>query len=874
MKIKSLIVNALPFCLSLSFASLLGTHALFVQADEPDSPTENSHPALVLDHDLSSQEDTSTGTKEINATSENKKNNVRIKLRMSRSIGNFEVLNNNPAETQIIDAASFRKEADEENKMLADGGVIIEGDRMEVFEGRHVTTLGHGVLRTDTSTILGDRIEFDQENSIVHSSGHASLESDDTLAKGPAFHLNIDDSTGEMPNASFTMYKPLIKVQPLGALGDRLYGQNPAINNDLMSGIVAKNSNPVNGESSPVFAPDPAQTSENKTASSRGDAQMLYFEGDSKKRLLKARYTTCAADSDDWYIKSGQLKIDDETKTAVATHSTVEFKGVPVLYTPWINFPYANQRKSGLLAPTWGTTTKSGFELLAPFYWNISPNMDATIAARALSKRGVQAQGEFRYLDENYSGISNIEYLPSDNLSNKDRYYAKIKHQQNFGNGWSAGVDASTVSDDQYFSDLSTHIITTSQVNLLQQANINYSGSTWQFGALAQKYQTLDKASYPYQRMPQITLNGARDWDWGTSRIQNQIVQFEADPNSTLAVKSGTRFNTYPSISVPISRPYGYVTPKFGVNYTSYNLNEVTSNSYDKTADRSLPIFSVDSGLFFERDTQIVSHKYTQTFEPRLFYVYIPYQDQSRLPVFDSGLMDLNMGTLFTENQYSGIDRINNANQMSYSLTSRMIDGETGEQRLAATVGQRFYFDDQKVGLPGEVLRSGANSDIVATATARLRNKWNLDAAWQYNTDSSQTIKANVGARYNPEPGKILNLSYRFTKDTLEQINVSSQWPLGRGYYGLGRVNYSIFDGKTVEALAGIEYDAGCWQSRFVIQRVQTATAQANYAIFFQLELGGIASIGSSPLTLINRNIPGYRSSGLLPDNYRQEYSE
>ena len=875
LKIKPLIINALLACLCL-FWSLAGIDAPLAHAAETDPETEIAQPTLVLDHDLSVEKPVTNEPKSTTDPSKDssKKSATRVKLRMSRSINNFEALNKKTPEPQIIDAASFKKEADQEKSMLADGGVILEGDQMEAFQDRHITAFGNGVLRTDTSTMLGDRIEFDQQNQIVHSSGNASIETDDSLAKGPAFHLNIDDSTGEMPKASFTLYKPLIRIQPLGALGDKMYGQNPAINNDLMSGVVAKNSNPVNGESTPVFASDPTQPSENKTTSSRGDAQMLYFEGDSKKRLIKARYTTCSADSDDWYIKSGQLKIDDETKTATATHSTVEFKGVPILYTPWINFPYANQRKSGLLAPTWGTTSKSGFELLAPFYWNISPNMDATIAARALSKRGVQLQGEFRYLEENYSGIQNIEFLPSDKMSQKDRYFGKIKHQQNFGNGWSAGLDASTVSDDQYFSDLSTHIITTSQVNLLQQANLNYSGNIWQFSALAQRYQTLDKASYPYQRLPQVTLNGSKDWDWGTTRIQNQIVQFELDGNSSLPVKSGTRFNTYPSISVPLSRSYGYVTPKLGVNYTSYNLNEVTDSLYSKTSDRALPIFSVDSGLFFERDTKIVSHNYTQTLEPRLFYVYIPYQDQSHIPVFDSGLMDLNMGTLFSENRYSGIDRINNANQLSYSVTSRMIDAETGEQRLAATVGQRFYFEDQKVVLPDEVVRSGDSSDIVAAATAKLRNKWNIDAAWQYNTDSGETIKANIGARYNPDPGKILNLSYRFTKDNLEQINISSQWPLGRSYYGLGRINYSIFDGKAVEALAGIEYDAGCWQSRFVMQRVQTATAQANYALFFQLELGGIASIGSNPLQLINRNIPGYKSSGLLPDNYRQEYSE
>jgi LPS-assembly protein len=232
------------------------------------------------------------------------------------------------------------------------------------------------------------------------------------------------------------------------------------------------------------------------------------------------------------------------------------------------------------------------------------------------------------------------------------------------------------------------------------------------------------------------------------------------------------------------------------------------------------------------------------------------------------------MGTMFIENQYTGGDRINNANQVSMSLSSRLIDATTGEQRFATSIGQRFYFEDQKVGLPNEKLRVGASSDSVAAATARLVNKWNIDAAWQYNNDTGETVKGNIGTRYNPEPGKILNLSYRFTQNNLEQFNASTQWPLGRGYYGLARANYSIREGSLIEGLAGIEYDAGCWQSRFVVQRVQTATADANFAMFFQLELGGLASIGSNPLKLINRNIPGYQRSGLLPDNYRQLYNE
>lgn len=835
----------------------------------------NNQVGLTLEHELLQNKEP-TETNIDNKSSQTPKNEMRIKLRMSKSITNFEALNT-PVETKEIDPLSFKKESDAENAMLENGAVIIEGDRLEVQLDRTITSLGNASLKTGGNVILGDRIEFDSQNRTTHVAGHSSIETEDSLVKGPAFHLNLEDSTGEMPQAAFFMYKPLIKISPLGALGEKLYGQNPGLNNDLLSGVIDKSMTPVNAESRPLIVQENSDNAEPKKVSSRGDAEMLFFEGESKKRLLKSRYTTCEVGSDDWYIKSGQLKINDETKTAVATNATVEFKGVPILYTPWINFPYANQRKSGLLAPTWGTTTKSGFEVLTPFYWNISPNMDATIASRYLSKRGLQAQGELRYLEEDYAGIFAAEYLPSDSITKSERYFAKIKHQHNFGDGWSGGIDAQKVSDDQYFSDLSTHIITTSKVNLLQQANLNYSGNVWQFGALAQKYQTLDKVSYPYQRMPQLTLNGSKDWDWGTGRIQNQLTRFESDPNSTLAVKAGTRFSAYPSFSMPITRPYGYVTPKIGVNYTSYSLDTIDplfASAFEKTADRALPIFSLDSGLFFERDTRIVSRSYTQTLEPRLFYVYIPYQDQSRLPVFDTGIADLNMGTMFTENQYTGGDRINNANQLSMSLSSRMIDSDTGEQRLAASIGQRFYFEDQKVGLPGEVLRLGASSDIVASATARLVNKWNLDTAWQYNNDTGDTVKANLGARYNPEPGKVLNLSYRYTKDNLEQINLSTQWPLGRSYYGLARANYSLREGSMIEGLAGIEYDAGCWQSRFVAQRVQTATANANFALFFQLELGGIASIGSNPLQLINRNIPGYKSSGLLPDNYRQLYNE
>jgi LPS-assembly protein len=269
-----------------------------------------------------------------------------------------------------------------------------------------------------------------------------------------------------------------------------------------------------------------------------------------------------------------------------------------------------------------------------------------------------------------------------------------------------------------------------------------------------------------------------------------------------------------------------------------------------------------------------------------LFYVYIPTRKQSNIPVFDSTDTDLNFATLFNENQYTGNDRINNANQVSVAFTTRFIDDTTGTQRLSASVGQRYYFADQEVTLPGVDARQSNSSDIIAGMTANLRTSLNLDAFWQYNTDDSSSVRTTITSRYNPEPGKALNLSYSYRKDSstivnsvssqngIDQFNISAQWPLKPGWYGIGRFNYSFRESQLIESLAGVEYDAGCWQARGVIQRVTTATAEANYALFFQLELGGLASIGANPLNVIKRSVPGYVSSGLIPDNHQQPYNE
>ena len=769
--------------------------------------------------------------------------------------------------TAILLASSLTAHADSDIATTSADAVVINGDKLELHLDRKMRAIGNASISRGEQSIQGDVIDYDMQNDELYAKGNAILNLKDAQLSGSELHMQLSTSIGEIQDASFSMLKTSSRSsnfstsqnQPIDGRSDYTITGTVSDSNQSPTSEIVK------------LALSSSQVNSSKA---RGDAKTILFEGQDKKRLKDARYTTCEAGVDDWYIKTKELELNNYTESGVAKNAYIEIKGVPVLYTPWIGFSFSNQRKSGLLAPTYGTTSKNGLEISVPFYWNISPDMDATLTTRTLSKRGVQLQGEFRYLEEKFSGIDSLEYLSSDNQTSENRYYASLKHQHNLGSGWSAGYSLEKVSDDEYFSDLSTRIVTTSRINLPQQFNIDYANENWRFNGLAQKFQTLDKLSYPYERLPQLTLTGSKYFGDVNANLYTQLVAFDSNINDPAIKPNGTRLTLYPSISLPMHQSYGYITPKIGIHHTSYNLNNIANNL--ESQQRTLPIASVDSGLFFDRDFKISNRAYTQTIEPRLFYVYIPNTKQSDIPIFDSSTSDLNFSTLFRENQYTGNDRINNANQLSLSLTTRLLESDTGIQRLSASIGQRYYFADQKVSLPTETLRKSDASDIVMGLTTYLKTNWNVNAFWQYNTADSKSARTTLASRFTPEPGKALNLSYTYRQDTsstsvsngINQFDLSGQWPLGQGWYGIGRANYSIEEKHIIETLAGIEYNAGCWQTRTVIQRVTTATANASYALFFQIELGGLASIGTDPLDVIKRSIPGYVSTGLIPDSY------
>jgi LPS-assembly protein len=591
-----------------------------------------------------------------------------------------------------------------------------------------------------------------------------------------------------------------------------------------------------------------------------GKAERIDFKGDDHYLLNFATFTTCPANQQAWVLQARDLELDYTRDVGVAHGAHIYFYDFPLIAAAWADFSLSNRRKTGFLSPTFGSTGKSGLEATVPFYWNIAPNMDDTIATRMMQKRGVQISNEFRYLEPDFRGEAHVEYLPNDLIKGTDRYGLSLLHTQNFGNGFTGMLNLNKVSDDTYFTDLSTHIATTSQANLVREGTLNYNGSWWTALARVQNFQTLQDPLAPivppYHRTPQVLASGQRPTDYGDFSFLSEFVSFG---HPTL--QNGDRFTLYPSLSLPFSTAAAYITPKFGVHYTEYDLRPLpdTPGSREQAFAVTVPVTSLDAGVTFERDLPLYGEKFIQTLEPRLYYLYVPYRNQSQSPNFDSAIADLNLAQLFSENSYVGGDRFSDANQLTAAVSTRLIQEDNGQERIRATVGERFYFEQQRVALDATTpTRTARNADLVAAISGHITPKLSLDTSIQYDPHDSQTERDGITLRYLPELGKVLNLGYQYSRDLLKQVDVSAQWPVGGNVSLVGRYNYSILDRRILEGLAGVEYNGGCWVARFVVQRYALATQSSSSAVFLQLELNGLSRIGSNPLESLKRNIPGY----------------
>jgi LPS-assembly protein len=577
----------------------------------------------------------------------------------------------------------------------------------------------------------------------------------------------------------------------------------------------------------------------------RGDAQRIEFKGRDHTRLTNLRFTTCAWGQDDWFLKLRELELDREKEIGTARHATISFLGAPIFYLPYLSFPISDQRKSGFLLPGIGHRGNVGTIVEAPYYMNLAPNYDNTITPRFLSKRGLQLQNEFRYLGRQSEGKIEFEVLPGDDEKGENRSAGTVIHRHAFSPLWSANVDLRGVSDKEYLEDFGDDLGVTSQTHLPQIAELIYRGPLWNFAARMTDYQTVDRNilpnERPYARLPQLTLLADSPLRSNRPRYQfeGEWVDFQRDDSVT-----GERLNLFPSVSLPLMNRYGFITPRIGSRHIQYNLSGTT----DERPSLSRGLFSLDSGVIFERDTRWGARPYIQTLEPRLYYLYIPHQDQDNLPIFDTSVPDFTFTNLFRDNRFLGGDRIGDANQLTAAVTTRFLDDTDGHERLRASLGRIYYFDDRRVNIPAGTIATNA-SDLVGETTARLIGNWYVNSNVQWNKDLKRTEKSNIYLQYNPEQNKILNIGQRFIRDELHQRDVSLAWPIGSRWKVEARSLYSMRDDRNLESSVGLEYNACCWAIRILATRRFVDPNQIN-GISFQLALTGLgkhSERGDSP---------------------------
>jgi LPS-assembly protein len=681
--------------------------------------------------------------------------------------------------------------------------LFIEADAMEGVQDDYLEAQGAVKVRRYGERVEAEKLRYQQSTDDMHAEGQVRLVQQGNVVDGSSADLNLETRRGHIEQPVFQL------AQPGG----------------------------------------------------RGTAAEFTLEGEQRYFAKDTSYTTCPVGVNDWMLHLDDLQVDNVRQVATGHNARLDFMGVPILYTPYIDFPTSDQRKSGLLPPVFGSTQTTGTDITVPYYWNIAPNMDATIAPRFMSKRGIMLDGEYRYLFQNFNGALRGDYLDHDSETGTDRWGVSLQHNQNLGYGFSGAVNFQRVSDDNFLRDFGNRIAVTSLTILPQDVYVSYGAGWWSALARYETWQTLQDpvlpVTPPYNREPQFVMNAGkqnlRGFDLG---FTGEIVNFR-NPQTTQV--SGDRLLLYPTLSYPIVSASSFLIPRASWHYTHYAFEGTSSDRPDE--DLSVPILSLDGGLVFERPWTLGGEDFVQTLEPRAFYVYAPFRDQNTLPVYDTAEADFNFAQLFLENRFVGSDRVNDANEITLAVTSRLIEPASGDERVRVAIGQRFFFNSPRVTL-GPTLPSDTQltkSDVLAGVSARIGSQWLMDSVWQYSPSLGRTEKFSFGARYQPEPGKLANLGYRFTSQTLEQIGGSVQWPVAGGLWALGMLDYSLQDNRALNAVLGVEYNSACWALRMVVQRFATSATDTTNQFFLQLELRGLAKLGSDPVETLRQNIPGYK---------------
>ncbi len=629
-----------------------------------------------------------------------------------------------------------------------------------------------------------------------------------------------------------------------------------------------------------------------------GSARRIDFIDDQRAVATGATYTSCPADGSGdpaWLLSTRRVKMDLEANEGIAEGAVLRFMGVPILGAPVLSFPLTDARKSGWLPPDINIDSRGGFQLAVPYYWNIAPNRDATFTPGMSTKRGMSMGSEFRYLAPHYHGTANLDLLPHDDLFGRSRHSLSLQHHSALPSDARLDLRVLRVSDDDYWKDFPRQLPTLTPRLLLSDLQAVRPFNGWTTYARAMRWQILQNAESPidpalpaaqtdppplvthlYERLPQLGARTLRHVGGFELGVEGELNRFAKPPEVDDPDRpEGTRLHLFATLSWPWVTPGWSLTPRLALNAASYWLARPTLQG-GRHASRVIPSFSLDSAWVLERDAQWFGSQVRQTLEPRLLYVNTPFRDQSRLPNFDSAPKDFNFESIYTDNEFSGIDRVSDAHQLTAGLTTRLLNPHTGAEAARLGVVQRYLFRDQRT--PPLTQRF---SDVLLAGSSMLVPHWILDASMQYNPDIGRVMRSIYSMRYSPGPFRTVNLTYRLARSLSEQVESEQlelgwQWPVhgpaqalskpehrksscAGTLYGVGRVNYSMRDSRITDSIVGFEYDAGCWIGRVVAERLSTGRSEATTRLLLQLELVGLSRLGSNPLGVLKDNIPGYR---------------
>ncbi|WP_286233612.1 LPS assembly protein LptD [Thalassotalea sediminis] len=555
-----------------------------------------------------------------------------------------------------------------------------------------------------------------------------------------------------------------------------------------------------------------------------GSAGNIRVTGDGTLTLVDSNFTTCYGEVPDWQIQASEISISVSENHGEAYNARFKLFGVPVFYVPYFSFPVSNKRKSGFLYPKFSSSQRTGFQFESPFYWNIAPNMDATITPKYMSKRGLQLLTEFRYLSGQQNGQLNIEYLNKDDELKVDdsRYLARLQHVGTISENFRAYVDYTTISDDNYLVDIRSEQYNSNDAYLYQIGEIAYFSENWYTKLQLQDFEVLGEHQTSYQTLPHIEFSRFAQLNFfnGEFDIYSELTRFTSNNRD---LPEADRYHVEAGLTFPISTPAWFLNSEFRILQTNYHQTRIDDfTKLEKSVSRTLPKVRMHGGINFDRQTQYFSQQFTQTLEPQLQYLYIPDEDQSNIAVYDTTTLQDDYDGLFRDRRFSGLDRIAQANQYSWGITSRLLDKENIE-KFRISLGRIVYLNNTHVSHNNQQIASSGESALASELYISLNRNWQFSSDIQYNTKENTTNRSQSSLDFLFDNNNTIQLNHRYSKNVsdtkLEQVSLLTNVAINKNWQFVGRVTQDLKDKRSLESYAGLQYESCCWAVRFAFHR-------------------------------------------------------